>query len=137
MTTARLFFYTLQFRGTVFARACAISTKVFAAVGLLFTVWAIWAATLDFFHFDETSGGYEAPYTGWTGKPIDWKQVDVSPDGFARRGTLIDVLVNCTTGMIEFDVFGIRVPFRVLSNRALVVHRPREACVLAGFNPRF
>jgi hypothetical protein len=95
------------------------------------------ALVADFSQFDRTRGGYEAPYAGWTGEPIDWSIVDVSPTGFARRGRVLDVLVDCTAGMIEMDLIGFRIPFRGFSERAMIVHRPREACTAAGFVPQF
>lgn len=118
-------------------RASRAITGSFAFVGVLVTGYLAGAAVADFSLFDQTSGGYEAPYQAWTGTPIDWSVVDVSPQGFVRRGRVLDVLVDCTTGMITIDLIGLRIPFRGFSDRALVVHKPREACVAAGFSPTF
>ncbi len=109
----------------------------FAALGLGLTLYVGAAAVADFSVFDQTQGGYEPPYEGWTGTPIDWSIVDVSPTGFARRGRVLDVLVDCTSGEITMDLLGLRIPFRGFSERALIVHKPREACIAAGFVPAF
>ena len=109
----------------------------FAALGLGLMLYVAAEAVADFSVFDQTRGGYEPPYEGWTGTPIDWSIVDVSPTGFARRGRVLDVLVDCTSGEITMDLLGLRIPFRGFSERALIVHKPREACVTAGFVPAF
>jgi len=104
----------------------------FAAVALL-TV-GLW---LDVRGFDSTSGGYEAPYEGVTGDPVDWFAMDRTPTGIAKRGYVVNVLVDATTGMITFEAFGQKIPFRRFSGRALVVHKPREAFIAMGFVPEF
>lgn len=108
-----------------------------ATLGLALTLYITAAAVADFSVFDQTSGGYEPPYTGWTGTPIDWSIVDISPTGFARRGRVLDVLVDCTSGTITMDLLGLHIPFRGFSDRALIIHKPREACTAAGFTPAF
>lgn len=92
---------------------------------------------LDLRAFDQTRGGYEPPYTDYTGMPIDWAEVDTTPSGMARRGHVVNVLIDCTNGMIALEWFKLRISFRELSPRALVVHKPREACVERGFSPQF
>ena len=104
----------------------------FAAVALL--AIGLW---LDISDFDTTNGGYEAPYEGVSGEPVDWFAMDRTPNGIAKRGYVVNVLVDATTGMITFEVFGRKIPFRPFSGRALAVHKPREAFVAMGFEPEF
>ena len=104
----------------------------FAAVVLLSV--GLW---LDIRDFDTTSGGYEAPYAGVTGEPVDWFAMDKTPSGIAKRGYVVNVLVNATTGMITLEIFGQKIPFRQFSGRALAVHKPREAFIAMGFKPDF
>lgn len=111
--------------------------RAFAVIGLVATVVLGSGLALDLSNFDRTKGGYEPPYEGWTGEPIDWSVTDVTRTGMARRGYVTTLLVDCTSGMIEVEALGQRIPFRPLSGRAIVVHRPREACVARGFTPRF
>lgn len=59
------------------------------------------------------------------------------PTGMARRGHVLNFLVDCTTGMISIEVFKLKIPFRKRSPRALAVHKPREACEARGFQPAF
>lgn len=108
-----------------------------AVLGLVLTTILSTGLILDLSGFDRTRGGYAPPYEGWTGEPIDWSATDVTGEGMARRGYVTTLLVDCTTGMVEVEVFRRRIPFRTLSERAIVVHRPREACVARGFSPRF
>ena len=87
--------------------------------------------------FDRTRGGYDPPYTGFTGTPIDWSTVRTTPTGMLRPGWVIDVLADCTSGMITGRILGVEIPFRPFSDRAIAVHRPREACAARGFTPQF
>lgn len=111
--------------------------RTFAAFGALAAVFLVAGFVQDVRSFDGTSGGYEPPYTGYTGEPIDWAKLDVTSDGMAHRGHVVNVLIDCTSGMMSFEVFKVTVPFRAFSDRALAVHKPREACQLRGFEPAF
>ncbi len=124
-------------RPTIAARAWRRLVAAMAVVGTVLAGALITGAALDIARFDQTSGGYEAPYTGWTGTPIDWTDGAVTGDGFLRPGLVIDTYLNCETGMISFELFGARIDFRVVSERAVAVHRPIEACLDAGFTPDF
>ncbi len=110
---------------------------VFALVGILAVALLATGIWLDVRDFDTTKGGYEAPFEGFTGDPVDWKAMDITPTGIAKRGYVINVLVNGSTGMITFELFGWQIPFREFSERALAVHKPREAFIALGFNPKF
>jgi hypothetical protein len=91
----------------------------------------------DVASFDETRGGYEAPYTDFSGDPIDWDVMAVTETGFEKSGWTVTALVNCSSGMISFRALGVELPYRTLSQRALAIHRPIEACHAAGFDPTF
>lgn len=92
----------------------------------------------DLTTIDETRGGYEAPFEGWTGTPIDWEAQAVNDDGFVKTGYVLTIRLDCTTGINTGEVLGIDLPYeRALSERALAVHAPREACTAAGFEPGF
>lgn len=92
----------------------------------------------DLTSIDETTGGYEAPFEGWTGTPIDWEAQAVTDDGFLKTGYVLTVRLDCTTGVNTGEVLGIALPYeRALSERAIAVHAPREACTAAGFEPGF
>ncbi|MDJ1018360.1 MAG: hypothetical protein QNJ35_17760 [Paracoccaceae bacterium] len=108
-----------------------------AAIGGLAICLFVVGFWLDFRDFDRTSGGYEPPYEGVVGDPIDWFALDRTPTGLARRGYILNTLVDGTSGMISFEIYGIAIPFRPMSERALVVHKPREAFKALGFNPAF
>jgi hypothetical protein len=93
---------------------------------------------LDYRSFDRTSGGYDPPYADWTGTPIDWEnEAEATADGFRRSGRIVTTTLDCTTGMISFEIAGVRRDFRPVSPRAIAVHRPREACRARGFEPEF
>ena len=110
---------------------------LFAAIGFLATGLLIAGLYLDISSFDKTSGGYEAPYSNVSGEPVDWFAMDRTDTGFAKRGHVVNVLVHGTTGMISFEVFRQQIGFRPFSDRALVVHKPREAFIALGFRPEF
>jgi hypothetical protein len=44
-------------------------------------------------------------FIGVTGKPVDWNRMDLTSSGLTKRGYIINVLVNGTTGMISFEIF--------------------------------
>ena len=110
---------------------------MFAGVGVILTGVLIGGTIADYSRFDRTSGGYEPPYTGWTGTPVDWDAALTSDSGFRYPGVVVDTILDCSTGMVSFEVFGIVIDWRVMSNRALVVHKPVEACESNGFETDF
>lgn len=82
-------------------------------------------------------GGYGPTYGGYTGEPIDREWAHVTGEGFFEDGYVLDLCADRTTGMVSFEVFQRRWGWRELSERALVVHRPAEACEGEGFRPDF
>ena len=115
---------------------------IIAIIGTLIAtgvvLYIIVGLAIDIKNLDQTSGGYEPPYEGWTGTPVDWDAMAKTPEGFSNRGVVADTCVNCTTGMISFRIFHLlRVDWQPFSDRALVVHKPREACQRHGFTPEF
>ena len=110
---------------------------LFATVGAVAIVFFVVGFWLDFQSFDQTRGGYEPPFQGVEGEPVDWLALDRTPTGVAKRGRVVNTLVDGTTGMISFEVYGVEFPFRPFSERALAVHKPREAFKALGFDPEF
>lgn len=118
-------------------RVRTIATGVAASVGLITILLVGIGAIADVLAMDPTSGGYEEPYTDFSGEPISWDEAYVTPDGMYAPGYVIDTHIDCTSGMISLDVFGVRMDYREFSDRALAVHEPREACEERGFSPDF
>lgn len=113
------------------------SLYAFALVGVVAALLFVTGVVADLRNFDRTRGGYEPPYTGYTGTPTDWRALDTTATGMSYRGRILNVLIDCTSGMITFEWFGLKIPFRKFSPRALAVHKPREACLQRGFEPGF
>ena len=111
--------------------------QIVATVGAALGAAVVAGLVADFRSFDQTRGGYEPPYSEYIGDPIDWKTIETTETGMRKDGYVVDVLVNCTTGMMRLQVLGLKVPFRKFSPRALAVHKPREACQRRGFSPDF
>ncbi len=112
--------------------------KTFILLALALAVGLVAAGAIaDFRSFDRTKGGYDPPYTGYTGEPTDWSEGTVTAEGFFRDGYVLDVYANCASGMITFGLLGMKIPFRKFSPRAIAVHKPREACAEQGFTPVF
>ena len=63
--------------------------------------------------------------------------MDLSSTGLVRRGYVLNFLVNGTTGMISLELLGIPFEARKLSERAVIVHKPKEAFIRRGFSPEF
>ncbi len=110
---------------------------LFTVLGLVFVALLGVGLYLDVADFDKTRGGYEAPYEGVTGEPVDWSTLDRTTTGLVKRGYIVNVHVHGTTGMISFEVFRKIFDFRPFSERALAVHKPREALIALGFTPEF
>jgi hypothetical protein len=114
-----------------------ITTKIFALIGLILTILIIIGLIFDIRNFDRTKGGYNPPYKDVTGEPVDWDSMDLTSTGLAKRGFVVNILVNGTSGMISFEIFNQTVDWRTFSDRALVAHNPREALIKRGFRPEF
>lgn len=118
-------------------KTLAIATRLFALVGLLLAIVLGVSLLRDISAFDRTRGGYEPPYTDYIGEPVDWSGLDRTATGFAARGRVLNVLIDCRSGMISFEILGLQWHWRSFSPRALVVHQPRQACQAQGFEPQF
>ena len=112
-------------------------TRALAAVGSIALVLLVAGVIADYRSFDRTSGGYDPPYTGWTGTPIDWSEADRTAEGFRLNGRVLSYRLHCTTGTITFELYGFSFDYRTVSERAIAVHRPREACRAQSFSPEF
>lgn len=110
---------------------------IFALIGMLYTLYLLIGITIDITSFDQTKGGYQAPYEGWSGTPVDWDSMDQTATGLVKRGYVIDVHIHGTTGMMTFELLGMRYDWQTPSGRALKVHQPREGLKRRGFNPEF
>jgi hypothetical protein len=115
----------------------AILLKIFSFIGFLSVLLVSVALYLDIKEMDKTDGGYEPPYEGVTGETLDWDGMDLTSTGLVRRGHVLNFIVNGTTGMISLEFFGFAFEARKLSERAIIVHKPREAFIKRGFNPEF
>ncbi|MBS3681069.1 hypothetical protein KGF86_12720 [Ornithinibacillus massiliensis] len=111
--------------------------KAFLYFGIIVFVLLLGGFISDLRNFDRTKGGYEAPYEDYTGEPINFDELDQSNEGMIGRGYVMNIGLNCTTGMISFEIFKQKVDYRVVSERAIKVHQPREACIKRGFEPEF
>ena len=111
--------------------------KLFSLIGFISIALLVIGLYLDIKGFDRTRGAYQPPYTGSTGTPADWNGMDTTSAGLAKRGHVVNVLVDGRTGMISFEIFKQKIDWQVFSDRALVVHKPREALRERGFEPEF
>ena len=102
-----------------------------SAAALLYVVWAL---AVDVANLDRTRGGYRPPYTAYTGEPLRFEDVAVTADGGVVRGRVLDSLLDCRTGGWRFDLLGVVIPYRGVSERARVVHKPQELCRQNGFD---
>jgi hypothetical protein len=111
--------------------------RAVVTIGVLATGLFATGFIADVSAVDDTSGGYEAPYAGWTGTPIDWDAQERTATGFVKDGWVSKTFTDCSTGGVRAEIAGITVWEQQLSERALVVHQPREACARNGFTPGF
>jgi hypothetical protein len=111
----------------------------FAAVGVILTLALVAGIVVDVATFDETSGGYEPPYTDYEGEPIDWDtETYTTQTGMVKPGYVVDFHLDCTSGMIRLEFLNlVTVDYREVSDRAIAVHQPQDACRERGFDPQF
>jgi hypothetical protein len=119
------------------ATARGLVVRALAVLALALAALLVGGVIADGLSFDRTSGGYEPPYTDYTGEPIDWEAAHVTEEGFFKDGYVVDLYVDCTAGAVSFEVYGRRWDWREFSGRALAVHEPAEACESEGFTPDF
>jgi hypothetical protein len=110
------------------------AVALLAVLGLVFPAYLIGAAAIDVLSTDQTQGGYAPPYTDFTGQPIQADQAALEGDQLVIRGRVLDSEISCRTGMWVFDIVGFDIPYRPVSDRALVIHRPQDFCGAAGFD---
>lgn len=108
--------------------------RALTLLSVALSVYLAVALVLDARNLDRTRGGYEPPYTGYTGEPLRAEEVAFTPQGGVVRGRVLDSLVNCKTGAWRFEVLGWGFDYRGVSERALVVHRPQVLCRDHGFD---
>jgi len=109
----------------------------FAIWGALSLALLGWGVLRDGTDFDRTRGGYESPFEGWTGQPIDFAAAYRTATGLYGPGRVVATHLDCRTGMVSLIAFGVWVDWRVVPPRAIAVHHPREACRARGFDPAF
>ena len=106
-----------------------------AAIGLIFSLWFIVETINEVSVIDQTSGGYEYPFEGWTGTPTDYDAWYATPTGLFFDGRAADLHINCTTGRLVISVLStVDYNFRDFSDRAKVVHQPQMTCRDRGFD---
>ncbi|MBM7632186.1 hypothetical protein [Geomicrobium sediminis] len=113
------------------------SVYLLATIGAFALLLFISGLILDLRSFDETKGGYEPPFENFTGEPINFNELDQSAEGIVGRGYTVNILLNCTTGMVTFEFFKLRFDVLTVSERAIAVHKPQDACIKRGFDPQF
>lgn len=111
----------------------------FAVLGVVLTIGIVGGFVIDVLSFDGTSGGYEPPYTEYSGQPIDWDaETFTTLTGMVKPGYVVDFYLDCTSGMISLELFNlVTIEYREVSDRAIAVHQPQDACRERGFDPQF
>ncbi|MEP2935182.1 MAG: hypothetical protein ABJM06_05665 [Gilvibacter sp.] len=112
-------------------------TLTFTLIGIITVLYGAIGLVVDIKTFDRTKGGYDYPYENWSGTPVDWDLMDITKTGLVKRGYVLDVHINGTTGMISFGALGLKWDWQRFSKRALKVHKPKEALIRKGFTPKF
>lgn len=110
------------------------AVRLFTLASAAAFLYVAWALAVDVANLDRTRGGYEPPYAGYTGEPLRFEEVAITADGGVVRGRVLDSLLDCRTGGWRFDLLGVVIPYRGVSERALVVHQPQVLCRRNGFD---
>lgn len=117
------------------SRLARAGAAVLAVIGAVTVVALVIGTVVGVRDADRTNGGYTYPYQGWAGTPTDYASWYLTDDGLFLPGPIVDQALNCTSGQLTLQVFGLAdIQFRPLSDRAKVVHQPQVACRDNGFD---
>jgi len=81
------------------------------------------------------------PFFGRTGDDhhdsIHLEHFDETNTGLVWRGYVVDVHLNCRTGLTTFEAYYQRLDYERLPAELVERHRAREICIAHGFQPQF
>jgi hypothetical protein len=114
-----------------------IRTIIYSLLFVFFIILAI-VVYNDIKYFDQTEGGYEPPYEGVTGKPYDWDKFVVTETGLRNvEGKILQFSFNCTNGQINGYIGPLKINIKMISERAIKVHKIQDQCLKNGFKPEW
>jgi hypothetical protein len=120
---------------SAFRRYTRLIKSIFTTIGVLAVSALVLGLIADIKTVDNTEGGYDYPFAGWSGTTIDFSSMYQTNNGLYKSGYVIDQHFNCKTGMISWQILGVMEgDFRTFSERAIVVHKPQDECKVRGFD---
>ena len=69
--------------------------SIFAVVGVFATLALVVGLVADVRSVDNTKGGYDYPFAGWSGTTIDFAAMHQTSDGLYQSGYVVDAFFNC------------------------------------------
>ena len=109
--------------------------SIFSTIGVLAMSALVPGLIADIRGAYNTDGGYDYPFSGWSGTTIDFSSMYQANNGLYKNGYVIDQHFNCKTGMISWQLLGVvEGDFRTFSERSIVVHKPQDECKDRGFD---
>ena len=112
--------------------------SLFSLIGLFTVVMLVVALWVDFSAMDPANGHYpNANGTVSAGEPISFESIDATPEGFAKRGYLLDLLLQCRTGRLSLELFKWHFDIGKMPEPAVRLHNPQLVCKKRGFQILF
>ena len=112
--------------------------SLFTLIGILAVLAVGFAFWTDFQRMDPTNNFYpKGDGKVLRGEPVSFDSIDATPEGFARRGFLMDLLLECRTGRLSLELFQWRLDLGKMSEEDVRLHNPQAACQKRGLQTLF
>lgn len=111
---------------------------LFSLIGVFSVVILVVVLWIDFSALDPSNGRYpNANGTVTSGAPISFESIDATAEGFAKRGYLLDLLLECRTGRLILELFKWRLDIGKMSEPDVRLHKPQVYCKKRGLTTLF
>ncbi len=112
--------------------------SLFSLVGLFAVVLMATAFWFDINQMDPGNGHYmKGGEAVLAGESISFESVEATPEGYAKRGFLLDLLLECRTGRLNLELFKWQFNLGKMSESEVQLHKPNIACKKRGLQTLF
>ena len=112
--------------------------SLFTLIGVVAVVLTCLAFWNDLEQMDPANGHYpKGDGRVLRGEPVSYESIDATSEGFAKRGFLLDLLLECRTGRLKLELFKWRLTIGKMSEEDIQLHNPQAACKKLGLQTLF
>lgn len=111
---------------------------LFALMGVVLTGMLVLAIAWDLQQMDPDNGHYrKGEGFARAGEAVSLEMLDATPEGFAKRGLLLDLLLECRSGALSLEFFRWRLDIGKISEARVQLHQPQKTCRKRGLQTLF